>query len=480
MNEGFAHELEVHHIELELQNEELREARDMLQANYSELYDSAPVGYLTLDARGIMHDANATAAAMLGCEPARLQQRKLLDFVAAESREQFLGWTRRLYSEEGSRHTAMVTFMKPGGVPLYTLIEGFRLRDGYRVVLFDITSMQQAELARRHSDERLKLAIEAAQIGVWEWDHESGQIYWTPECFEIFGLSQLSLSFETLKQLVHPEDRGRFLALLGEKAAADRPGAMDFRIIRPTGDIAWIHTVWQMQHGLDGRPSGVVGTARDITERKRTEAELRRALGEKEALLKAIRQRVGNTLALVISMIELQTERMPEQARGKLRELQTHARTMAVAQEVLSRSGQTGKVNFGAFLAMLADQLRAAVADNESIALEAGAPQVALDGDTAVQCGLIVSELLTNAFRHAFPGGKGKKACRVSVGMRREGNLYTLTVSDNGIGLPSDREWRAKRSLGLQIVDMLGRQLGGQIELQRSRGTEFKLTFREH
>jgi PAS domain S-box-containing protein len=416
---------------------------------------------------------------MLGRERATIKGRTLLDFVAAESRQQFAGLARRLHSEEG-KHTAMVIFLKSGGVPVYTLVEAFRCKDAYRAVVVDITSMQQAELARRHSDERLKLAVEAAQIGVWEWDRESGQIYWTPECFQIFGLSQLSISLETLKQLVHPEDRERFVAALAQKQSGDRPGTMDIRIVRPDGDVAWIQTVWQVQHGLGGGPSGVVGTARDITERMRGEAQLRGALGEKEALIKAMRQRVRNTLALVISMIELQTERMPGEARGKLRELETHARTMAFAHEALARSAQVGKVDFGAFLAMLADQLRAAVAGNESIALETGAPEVALDVDTAVQCGLIVSELLTDAFRHALPGARGRKACRVSVGMRRKGNLYTLTVSDNGVGLPSDREWRSKRSLGLQIVDMLSRQLGGQIELQRSRGTEFKLTFREH
>jgi two-component sensor histidine kinase len=297
-------------------------------------------------------------------------------------------------------------------------------------------------------------------------------------------VNQLSVKPEMLKKLLHPEDASRVFTLLGCPPSAKEARSIEYRIIRPDGRLAWIHSVCKLQHDLNGTPLGVVGTARDVTLQKENEESLRAAIADREALLRGIRRRVQSCLALVISMIELQTETTPEEARVKLRELESHARTMAFAQEILTVSGgNKERIDFGAFLAMLSQRLKVAVAGDNAIALEAAPSDLALDADTAVSCGLIVSELVTNALRHAFPGNKcsepGEINCRVRVGMRREGNIYTLTVSDNGVGLPGDPDWRTKPSLGMKIVDMLGRQLGGHMEVHRAGGTEFKLTFCE-
>jgi uncharacterized protein YjbI with pentapeptide repeats len=100
---------------------------------------------------------------------------------------------------------------------------------------------------------------------------------------------------------------------------------------------------------------------------------------------------------------------------------------------------------------------------------------------SAIPCGLMVNELVTNAFKFAFPEGRprpGEQECEIAVTAAWDGSAYTLTVRDNGVGLPADLDWRATQSLGLQLVVMFGKyQLNGQIELDRSGGTTFRLRF---
>ncbi len=101
-----------------------------------------------------------------------------------------------------------------------------------------------------------------------------------------------------------------------------------------------------------------------------------------------------------------------------------------------------------------------------------------VDLDTAIPCGLILNELITNAFKHAFRGRGthcGKGDCEVAVTVKREGGELVMTVSDNGVGLPESLDWEHAETLGLKLIKMLSRQLNGSLELDRSAGTSFRL-----
>jgi PAS domain S-box-containing protein len=278
-----AHELEVHRIELELQNEDLRQAKDDIEQSYNELFDCAPVGYFTLDSTGVIHKANTTAANMLGRERAQLLGKRLLDFIDPESRDTFNVFMLRLSSGRG-KQSSMLTLARLDGARLYTVTEASPTKEGYRAVLLDITTIRQADLARRYCEERLKLAAEAAKLGVWEWDFASRRMFLAPECYPIFGTEQSSITLDTLKSLVHPEDRGRFLALLELNEGSKASRSLEFRLVRPEGEIAIVHALCKIQHDLNGKASGVVGTIRDITPAKRNDEALRLARSDNEGM----------------------------------------------------------------------------------------------------------------------------------------------------------------------------------------------------
>ena len=264
------HELQVHQTELELQNEELRQARVQLEANYDELYDFAPVGYFTLGPHSNIEKVNLTGAGMLGRPRGLLLGRSFANFVRLESRPRFNQFVSRAMSG-GDKESCMVTLMKGGHTPVFTYIEATRTGSTCRAVVVDITTAEQARLALRESEERLQLALAATGMGVWEWEVDSGDIYWSPECIKISGLDSVCPSLNALASLLHPQDAERVIAALRQMLADGTENSIECRIIRTDGQLAWVSIRGQAKCGEDGKPLRLIGIAQDITERKRDE-----------------------------------------------------------------------------------------------------------------------------------------------------------------------------------------------------------------
>ena len=267
------HELEVHQIELELQNEELRQARAELEANYNELYDFAPVGYFTLGRYGDIEKTNLTGAGMLGQPRSLLQGRRFAGFVTPESLPNFNGFLRRVmggYGKEG----CMVTLIKGGDTPVAAYIEatGAGPDSHCRLAVMDITSAEQARRALLETEERLRLALAASDMGVWEWESESGDIYWSPECFRIFGINCFCPTPATLAQHLHPEDTPHVRSIVSRLLADGKEQSMECRIIPPSGEAVWILVRGQGQYDKSSKLTRLIGIVQDITERKRVES----------------------------------------------------------------------------------------------------------------------------------------------------------------------------------------------------------------
>ena len=155
---------------------------------------------------------------------------------------------------------------------------------------------------------------------------------------------------------------------------------------------------------------------------------------------------------------------------------------MALVHEQLYQSKGLARVDFAEYIQNLATYLLHSYGvDPDAITLKINADDVSLGIDTAVPCGLIINELVSNSLKHAFPAGKarGDRESEIRINLRAHDNKLTLVVSDNGVGLPRDLDFRNTESLGLHLVNTLTRQLEGTIELDRSGGTAFEITFAE-
>lgn len=222
----------------------------------------------------------------------------------------------------------------------------------------------------------------------------------------------------------------------------------------------------------------------EISERKRAEAEAEASLQEKEVLLKEIHHRVKNNLQIISSMLRLQSGSIVDQkALAVLQDSQDRVRSMSLIHEKLYRSKNLAKINLAEYIQDLSGYLFATYCTDENDTnIKIQADPVFMGIDLAVPCGLILNELMSNALKHAFPqewrvsGGQGGAEIRVGL-HELQGCQVSLTVGDNGVGLPADWDTLTDRSLGLQMVNLLVEQIDGNLEVNSNGGAEFRVAF---
>lgn len=230
----------------------------------------------------------------------------------------------------------------------------------------------------------------------------------------------------------------------------------------------------------DGDPVAMVGVAREITERKRTEENLRSSLREKEVLLKEIHHRVKNNLQVISSLLSLQAGYLKDDAMIRIiQESQNRVKSMALVHEKLYQSLNVAEIDFGDYLRELVAQLsRSYGSDRDRVRVSVVADPVSLGVDRAIPCGIIVNELVTNALKYAFPGER-QGTIEVTLKSLSPG-LLRLIVKDDGVGMPPGLDMHHAKSLGLTLVYMLAEQMQGELTLPASpTGVEFILVFRK-
>ena len=255
-------------------------------------------------------------------------------------------------------------------------------------------------------------------------------------------------------------------------------------IERPDGRRLTVLAYANPIHDMSGMLLGAVNVLVDITDRKRTEialreseARLQAALREKEILLKEIHHRVKNNLQVVSSLLSLQHHTIKDAALRELfHESERRVRSMALIHETLYQAPDVGRFDLAHYLRTLGIELfRAYGVDPARITLSNHIEEVVLPLETALPCGLILNELLSNALKHAFPDGQ-RGGIRIELQALPDQQVV-LRVVDTGIGLPSGLDIHQTDSLGLQLVCALTEQLQGTITVARHNGTVFTLVF---
>jgi two-component sensor histidine kinase len=228
-----------------------------------------------------------------------------------------------------------------------------------------------------------------------------------------------------------------------------------------------------------GRLTSQVVVLRDITERKRAEEQIKASLREKEVLLKEIHHRVKNNLQVISSLLYLQSRNVKDQATFEmLQESQSRVRSMALVHESLYKSQDLARIDFAKYARNLAGYLFRSYGVNTNVVqLKIKVDDVFLGVDTAILCGLIINELVSNSLKYAFPENREGE---IKIRLRTlDESAMELTVADNGIGMPADTNFRSSESLGLKLVTILTDQIDGKIELDRSEGTKFRIDFKK-
>jgi two-component sensor histidine kinase len=212
--------------------------------------------------------------------------------------------------------------------------------------------------------------------------------------------------------------------------------------------------------------------------RKQAQDALEAAYHEKDILLKEVHHRVKNNLQLMTSLLSLQEKMLEDGTPQKdlFHDSHNRIRAMAIVHERLYRSQDFTAVDLGDYLQTLIRELAASSAP-QGIEMAVDTPTLAIGIDDAIPVGLIVNELLTNAFKHAFPGGRTGKIA-VTLRRKEDGNIE-LGIRDDGVGLPSQAQLSRGPSMGMMLVRSLTEQIGGNIDIASQRGTSIVITFPE-
>jgi PAS domain S-box-containing protein len=280
----FVHELQVHQIELEMQNEELAQSRAELEAalrQYTGLYDFAPVGYFTLARDGAIHQVNLAGANLLGVERGALIKRRFGLFVSVESRPTFSAFLEKVFSTSGSKETCEVALLKDGPDPLWAHIEATLSaalrgqREVCHAVVSDITERKRAEEALRESENRLRTIVEGTQALLVSVDANGYFTYANDATARAVGYtSPAELIGKAYLHFIHPEDRQQVLDTFINQANTRQPSSLqEFRIVDTEGKVKWFSFLSSLAI-KDGQVVGQSGVAQDITERKRAEQEI--------------------------------------------------------------------------------------------------------------------------------------------------------------------------------------------------------------
>jgi len=359
------HELHVHHIELELQNEELRAAQLQLQEShdrYMELYDFAPVGYVTVDDHGRITHANLTCSQLLGVERAQLLNGHFGQFIVSEDQDTYHLHYRQLLTTHTAQFCELRLSRKPEGT-FYVHLKSTPVQDTerhithIRMALTDITSGKQAEVLRVAAHEK--------------------------------------------------------------------------------------------------------------------------AAHEKDVLMHEILHRTKNNMSAIISLLSLQSARFEDDAIQRLfQDIEQRIHAMLLVQQHLYQSTDVTSLDLKAYLTELAVTIfHNLCVETENTSLICDLDSAVVSPDTAIPCGLLLNELLTNALKYAFPDDlTGIISIRLHP---LADDTFELRVCDNGVGIPDDVDIRNADSLGLQLVMSFVQQLHGTVELTRDQGTEWLIRFPE-
>jgi PAS domain S-box-containing protein len=222
--------------------------------------------------------------------------------------------------------------------------------------------------------------------------------------------------------------------------------------------------------------SEVVNIVSLKVEQMNADKKIKASLREKEVLLQEVHHRVKNNMQIISSLLNLQSKNVKEERiLETFKSTQNRVRSMALIHEKIYRSKDFARIDFAEYVQSLTSHLYHSFGiSDEAIKLKTNIKNVLLDINTAIPCGLIINELISNSFKHAFPDGK-KGEIHISMHPLNE-NKIELTISDNGVGVPEDVDYRNTESLGLHLVTILAEgQLHGAIRLDRKQGTKFQI-----
>ena len=458
---------------------ELRDSEERLKL----LFEQAPDAYYLNDLKGNFIDGNKEAEKILGYNRLELIGKNFLKLKLL-SPQQIAKAAASLAKNARGKSTGpdeyTVTRKDGTKVTLEIRTHPIKIKNQTMVlgIARDITERKQAEAALIQSEEKFRSAFDHAAIGRAMAEPGRKFVGVNQSFCKMMGYSKEEIFQQNWPDLIHPaylpESMGKVKNLLEGKVPYF---TSELKLIHKKGHDIWIHLSVTLTRDIQGKPLYMLADTEDISDRKLAEEKIKTTLQEKEVMLREIHHRVKNNMQIISSLLRLQSMEIKDQiSLEKFKVSQNRIKSMALIHESLYRSEDLAKINFSDYINKLSTHILSTYSQEAALIdlnLELG--KIYLDITRAIPCGQILNELLSNAIKHAFPEDK-RGEIRIKMSARPKGK-YHLIVADNGIGFPNKLDFRKTKTLGLQLVNDLVRQLHGSIVLSRKAGTSFEIKF---
>ncbi|HET6990298.1 MAG TPA: histidine kinase dimerization/phosphoacceptor domain -containing protein, partial [Bacteroidia bacterium] len=344
----------------------------------------------------------------------------------------------------------------------------------------DLTPKRKAEEQIRIQAAKLNAVFESSSHMIWTLDRNlkltsfnRNQAEWIKRNFGVKAYIGLPMGSG---KMVSTEEHNNFWNQKLELTFAGISQSFETGFKDISGEYSWREIFLNPIFDENDNVVEVSCIANDITDKKMVDEQMRLSLKEKEVLLKEVHHRVKNNLQVISSILNLQSSYVKDKKILEiLLESQNRIKSMAFVHESLYQTKDFSNISFREYVENISRNLVHSYAATDSPPiLNLDLQDIQLNLDTAIPCGLIINELLTNSLKYAFVEGKKGK---IDIVIRQKDGLITITIADNGKGLPSTIDFRNTESLGLQLVVSLIEQINGKIKLDTKKGTKFTIEF---
>ena len=463
---------------------ERKKAEEALRENeekYRAIFESINDVYFRTDSDGRVTLISPSVRIQAGWDPEEIVGKQVADFYLNPDDHKK---TMEKLNESGVVNDYELKLLAKDGSVIETSASSNLVFDkngksvGLEGVLRNITERKRAEVELQAREAYLDHLIEGAQEAIVMADNDGKARRINKEFTKLFGYTHEEVEGHVIDELIVPEDLKTSAKSFTKNVARGKRVA--FEALRRSKDKTLIDvSVLASPIVISGKQVGTYGIYRDITERKRTEEQIKTSLKEKEILLQEIHHRVKNNMQIISSLLNLQSRHIKDKQSLELfKSSQNRVKSMALIHERLYQSKDFNKVDVADYVRGLTNHLFITFGVNKDIiSLKVNIKNIFLNVDTAIPCGLIINEIVSNSLKHAFPDGK-KGEIKISVHPLNK-NEVELVVSDNGVGMPEEMDLKSTSSLGLNLVSMLVKdQLHGEIKLDKKGGTTFRFRLR--
>ncbi len=344
----------------------------------------------------------------------------------------------------------------------------------------DVTDIRNTERELKLSQQLLNASQHMAKMGSWSFNLINGDLYWSDELFNIFGIKENERD-NLYEAYVNRFDEEGFLlyeSTVNKSIETGKPYTFKHSVNIKGEDKKYVYCVGIPQLDNNGKVFRIDGMVQDITEHTLNEQIIRKSVREKEILIQELHHRVKNNLQVINSLLSLQSNLSnDEQLKSIFNDSQERIRSMATIHDLLYHNEDVSMIDFSQYINRIAEEiLRSRKGESHQIDMKINVPTVNYSIDIAVPLGLIFTEIMTNALKHAFDQ---QEQGIIEINLKRiDEQQCQLSIKDNGKGFdPQLIDHSA--SLGMLIMENLTEQLDGKIEiLSDTNGTIYHLSFK--